>query len=137
MSARIDCSLETRAFDGCRLTLIWYHDRLSEDPVDADAAAALVKEVFDAPGGRLQSIEVVTAQHASYLPHDRHISTSMGIGITFLESFDALFNGTTVSTEEGVEYSYRSEPEALEKLQKSEDRFERDRAARRVVAYQR
>ena len=129
--------LDRASFDGCRVTLIGYHGRPGDDPVDADAAADLVQQVFDAPGRRLHSIEVVTAQHASYLPHDRHISTNLGIGVSFLESFDELFEGDTVGTEEGVEFSYRSEPEALEKLQKSEGRFERDRSARRVRAYTR
>ena len=75
--------LDQEAFDDCEVTLIGYHERRPGEPVDADAAVALVRDVF-VGGGQIGSLDVVTAQSASYLPHDRHISSSIGVGITFM-----------------------------------------------------
>ena len=128
--------LDREALPGCHVTLIGYDARPHGNPVDADAAAALVRSVFTAAGDRISTIEVVTAQPASYLPHDRHISANLNVGLTFLESFDSL-DGDLISSPEGIEYSYRFDPDAIDKLQTSERRFEEDRSARRVVAYSR
>jgi hypothetical protein len=128
--------LDAAALEGCELKVIGYDQRPSGDPVDADAAAELVRNAWTAAGGRLGAIRVVAAQPASYLPHDRHISSSIGVGITFPESFDA-FDQATIATDEGVEYSYRSDPMAVEKLQTAERRFEDDRSAKLVLACER
>jgi hypothetical protein len=128
--------LDREARSGCHVTLIGYDARPHGSPVDADAAAALVGSVFTAAGDRVSTIEVVTAQPASYLPHDRHISTNLNVGLTFLESFDSL-DRDLITSPEGIEYSYRFDPEAIDKLQTSERRFGEDRSARRVVAFAR
>ena len=96
----------------------------------------MIKGIFRAPGGRLSGVDVVATQPASYLPHDRHISSSIGVGLTFSGSFGT-FDQPTISQDEGIEFSYRSEPAAFEKLQKAERRFEDDRSAGRRAAFTR
>jgi hypothetical protein len=128
--------VDREAKDGCELEIIAFRGGPGQQPYDGAAAAQLVSDVLVGDGGRLSRIELVVTQPASYLPHDRHLNSNLGLAVTFPASFN-VFEGERVRKEEGVEYTYRSTPEAVDKLQKAEQRFRDDPSAERVEVYQR
>ena len=128
--------LDREARRDCQLTLVGFRARPGEDPVDGQAAAALVAGVISPNAGRLSQVEVLVTQPASFLPHDRHISTSLGVGVSFLDSFDD-FSRPTITKAEGVEFAYRWATEAVTKMQDAERRFADDRSAERRTAWAR
>jgi hypothetical protein len=126
--------LDRDAQAGCTAVLVGYDERPDGGVRDAEAAAQLVRAVYAAGGDRLAGVDVVTTQPAGYLPHDRHISASVGVGVSFASGFGAL-DRTTISALEGVEWAYRFHPDAVQKLQTAEQRFLSDRSAQRAIAY--
>ena len=128
--------LNRAAMDGCRVEIIGCDQRPDGQPRDADAAADLIRGIFSPTGGRLSCIEVVCAQPASYLPHDRHIGSSLGVGVVFPDSLDE-FDTLAIRNPEGVEFSYRSDPAAVQKLQEAERRYAEDISAHRCRVYTR
>jgi hypothetical protein len=128
--------IDAEARDGCELTLAGFRGEPGKAPADGAAAAALVSQVLELTSGRLGKVELLVVQPASYLPHDRHITSSVGVGITFPASFD-VFSRETIAKREGVEFVYRWSGAAVGKLREAEERFARDRSAERVTAYAR
>lgn len=128
--------VDREAKDGCELEIIAFRGEPGQQPEDGAAAAQLVDDVFSGAGGRLSRIDLVVTQPAGYLPHDRHLSSNLGLTVTFPASFN-VFEGERVRKQEGVEYAYRSTPEAVDKLQKAEQRFRDDRSVELVEVYRR
>lgn len=128
--------LDADARDACEVTLIGFRGRPGDDPADGAAAANLVSRVFEPTGRRLSKVDVLVTQPASYLPHDRHISSNVGVGVTFPASFD-VFARDRVSKAEGVEFVYRWNRAAVDKLHEAERRFGDDRSAECVTAHAR
>jgi hypothetical protein len=125
--------MDQHAQQDCSLLLVGFDSRPGGDVPHADAAAALLRSVFVATGGRLGQIEVATTQPASYLPHDRHIGANIGVAVSFAASFGTL-DSQVVAAQEGLEWTYRFHPDAVAKTQAAEQRFLQDRSAQRVVA---
>jgi hypothetical protein len=128
--------LDNEARDGAELEIIAYRGRPGQQPPDGAAAAQLIANVFDGSGGRLKSIKITVTEPGSYLPHDRHLSSNLGVAVTFPASFD-VFDDPTVRKQEGVEYAYRSQPEAVAKLQTAEQRYRDNRTAETAEVYAR
>lgn len=126
--------LNADANEGLKLTLIGFDTRTAHVSASAEDAAAAISQISPTDTGNLGSIQVVATQPASYLPHDRHVRSNIGVGITFLASFDT-FNSTKVRSEEGVEFSYKTSPDSIEKMQISEGRYIKDRSVTRAVAF--
>jgi hypothetical protein len=128
--------IDAEARDGCEITLAGFRGGPGKAPVDGAAAAALVSQVLALTGGRLGKVDLLVVQPASYLPHDRHITSDVGVGITLPASFD-VFSRETITKREGVEFVYRWSGAAVGKLRQSDQRFADDRSAERVTAYSR
>lgn len=128
--------LNQGAKDGCELTIISFDTRDCGGEVGAEGVAETVGAVCPAAPGRLGKISMVATQPASYLPHDRHFLSSIGVGVTLHAGFDS-FDSEAVRPEEGIEFAYRSDPKAVEKLQITERRYREDRSAQTATAYER
>lgn len=127
--------LDAEARDGCELTLIGWRGKPREQPSDGAGAAALVAQVFS-PGGRLGKVEIIASQPATFLPHDRHISSSLNVGVGFPAGFGD-FARSTITKREGVEFVYRWTNVAVEKMRESERLYTEDRASERIIVHTR
>lgn len=127
--------LNQEAQDGCELEVIGYDIREITDNQGATEPAQTLATVCPTIPGRLARVSVLTAQPATYLPHDRHFLSNVGVGVTLHAGFSS-FDGESITPLEGIEYSYRHSPPAVQKLQITERRFRDDRLSETATSYE-
>lgn len=107
---------------GVRVTLMGETGR---DGLPADAAAAS-RDVLSVwiPNGRVEAVDIIGgtwSDGTKALPHDRHISSNLGVGVEIPAGLDR-FAMADIRDPEGVSWSYSSTPKAFSKLHHAAER---------------
>lgn len=134
----LEC-LDAAALSGSEVVVIGGTGEVDQPGDTAQAVAALLKLWSPRPHGRLAAVTIIGApwkQSRTRMPHDRHISSNLGVAVKLHPGLDRL-DRECVSDPDGMSWQYLWHPGAFQEVKRAEARVLRSPSAKSHVLLRR